>query len=111
MEAKFFAPVQTGPGARPPFYTMGTGSFPGVKRPERGVDQPPPSGAKVKKKSRAIHLRPLWAFVACSKGKLYLNLHLWFFGVHGWHNWLRHYAKSRKDKGSIPDDVIAVFPT
>ena len=46
VEAKFFAPLQTGPGAHPPFYTMGTGSFPGVKRPERGVE--PPSGAKVK---------------------------------------------------------------
>jgi len=35
-EARFFAPVQTGPGAYP-----GTGSFPGVKRPGRGVDHPP----------------------------------------------------------------------
>jgi hypothetical protein len=26
-----FAPVQTGPGAHPAFYTMGTGSFPGVE--------------------------------------------------------------------------------
>ena len=29
--ARFFAPVQTGPGAHPASYTMGTGSFPGVK--------------------------------------------------------------------------------
>jgi hypothetical protein len=29
------------------FYTMGTGSFPGVKRPERGVEHPPPSSAEV----------------------------------------------------------------
>jgi hypothetical protein len=29
--------------------TMGTGSFPGVKRPERGADHPPPSSAEVKK--------------------------------------------------------------
>jgi len=29
------APVQTGPGAHPASYTMGTGSFPGVKRPRR----------------------------------------------------------------------------
>jgi len=27
---------------------MGTGSFPGVKWPGRGVDNPPPSRAKVK---------------------------------------------------------------
>jgi len=30
-EARFSAPVQTGPGVHPAFYTMGTGSFPGVK--------------------------------------------------------------------------------
>jgi hypothetical protein len=34
------APVQTGPGAHPASYTMGSGSFPGVKRPGRGVDHP-----------------------------------------------------------------------
>jgi len=26
---------------------MGTGSFPGIKRPGRGVDHPPPSAAEV----------------------------------------------------------------
>jgi hypothetical protein len=29
--------------------TMGTGSFPGVKRPGRGADHPPPCSAEVKK--------------------------------------------------------------
>jgi len=29
---------------------MGTGSFPGVKRPRRGVDHPPPSRAEVKER-------------------------------------------------------------
>jgi hypothetical protein len=28
--------------------TMGTGYFPGVKRPGRGADHPPPPSAKVK---------------------------------------------------------------
>ena len=42
-EARFFAPVQTGPGAYPASCTMGTGSFPGVQRPGRGADHPPPS--------------------------------------------------------------------
>ena len=37
----FSAPLQTGPGAHPDSYTMGTGSFPGLNRPERGVDNPP----------------------------------------------------------------------
>ena len=31
MEARFSAPVQTGPGAHPASCTKGTGSFPGVK--------------------------------------------------------------------------------
>jgi hypothetical protein len=48
--ARFSAPVQTGPGAYPASCTMGTGSFPGIKRPERGVDHPPPSSAKVKER-------------------------------------------------------------
>ena len=43
MRARFSAPVQTGPGAYPAFCIMGTGSFPGVKRPGRGADHPPPS--------------------------------------------------------------------
>ena len=34
---RFSAPVQTGPGAHPASYAMGTGSFPAVKRPGRGV--------------------------------------------------------------------------
>jgi hypothetical protein len=29
-------------------YTMGTGSFPGVKRPGCGADHPPPTSAEVK---------------------------------------------------------------
>ena len=37
---RFSAPVQTGPGVQPASYTMGTGSFPGVKRPGRGVARP-----------------------------------------------------------------------
>ena len=40
---KLSAPVQTGPAAYPASCTMGTGSFPGVKRPGRGADHPPPS--------------------------------------------------------------------
>jgi hypothetical protein len=47
--ARFFAHVKTGPEAHPASWTMGTGSFPGVKWPERGADHPPPSSAEVKK--------------------------------------------------------------
>jgi hypothetical protein len=43
--------VQTGSGAHPASYTMGTGgSFPGGRaRPGRDADHSPPSGAEVKK--------------------------------------------------------------
>ena len=41
VAARFSAPAQTSPGAHPASYTMGTGSFPGVKRTRRGVDHPP----------------------------------------------------------------------
>ena len=45
--ARFSAPVQTGPGGHPASYTMGTGSFTGVKRPGRGADHPPTSSSEV----------------------------------------------------------------
>jgi len=44
--AKFFAPVQTSPGANLASYTMDTGSFPGIKRPGRDADHPPTSSAE-----------------------------------------------------------------
>ena len=48
--ARFSAPVQTGPGAHPTTYTMGTGSVPVVKLPGRGDDHSPPSIAEVKER-------------------------------------------------------------
>ena len=47
--ARFYAPVQTCPGAHPDSYTMGSGSFSGVKRPVHGVDHPPHSQPRLKK--------------------------------------------------------------
>ena len=38
------------PGAHPTTYTMGTRSFPGVKWPGRGVNNPSPSSAEVKER-------------------------------------------------------------
>jgi hypothetical protein len=61
--SRFSAPVQTGPGAHPASCTVGTGSFPGVKRPGRGVDHPPSSSAEVKERVELY----LWAFMACSR--------------------------------------------
>jgi hypothetical protein len=41
--------VQISSGVHPASCTMGTGSFPGVKRPGRDADHTPPSSAEVKK--------------------------------------------------------------
>ena len=48
MGARFSAPFQTGSEAHPTSYTMDTVSFPGVKRPGRGVIEPLRSRAEVK---------------------------------------------------------------
>jgi len=48
--ARFSAPVQTGSSAHLAHCTMGTGSFPGVNQPGRGIDHPPPSSAEVKRR-------------------------------------------------------------
>jgi len=47
--ARSSAPVQTGPGAHPVFYTMGTGFFLGVRGPEHEVDNPPHPTPMLKK--------------------------------------------------------------
>jgi hypothetical protein len=48
--ARFSEPVQTVSEAQPASYTMGTGSFPGVKLLGRGVDHPPLSSAGVRQR-------------------------------------------------------------
>jgi hypothetical protein len=47
--ARFSAPVQRGTGAHPGSYIVGTGSFPGVKRPGRGVHHPSYLAPRLKK--------------------------------------------------------------
>ena len=47
--ARFFVPVQTSPGAHLASYTLDTGPFTGVKRPERGVDHPSHLAPRLKK--------------------------------------------------------------
>jgi hypothetical protein len=60
-EARFSAPVQTGPLAHLASCIMGTGSFPGIKR-GRGVTlNPHPLPVPWSLKSRAIPLLPLRA--------------------------------------------------
>ena len=48
VREQFSASVQTGSGNHPASYIMGTGPFPGVKRPRRGLDHPTLSSAEVK---------------------------------------------------------------
>jgi len=43
---------------------MGTGSFPGVKRAERGIDHPPHLAPSLKNDYRYTSIA-LWAFMAC----------------------------------------------
>ena len=61
--ARISVPVQIGPGVHPASYTTGTGSFPGVKRPERGVHHPPLSSVEAKERVE-LYLYSSPAFVA-----------------------------------------------
>jgi hypothetical protein len=64
VRVRLSAPVQTGPGAHPVSYTMGTGPFPGVMRPGRGGDHPSPSSAEVKERVEVYLHSPVCAFMA-----------------------------------------------
>ena len=82
VKARFSAPVQTGTGAHPASCTMGTVSFPGVKRPGRGVNHPPTSSAEVKERIELYLYSPLWVFMACSRvATLYLYIFYTGFGI------------------------------
>ena len=73
VEARFSAPVQTDPGAHQISYTMGTGSFLGVKRPGRGVDHPPHLAPRLKKEYSYISTPPL-GLRGLFEGELYAYL-------------------------------------
>ena len=69
--ARFPALVQTGPGTHPTSCIMGTGSFPGVKRPGRGVAQPPTLAPRLKKEYSYTSTLPL-GLRGLLQGELYL---------------------------------------
>ena len=50
MGARFSAPVKTGAGTHPAFYTVGNGSCPGVKQLGCSIEHPTPSSTKVKER-------------------------------------------------------------
>jgi hypothetical protein len=56
--ARFYSPVQTGPGAHPAPYKGYRVSFRGVKWPGRGVDHLPPSSAEVKEREELYLYSP-----------------------------------------------------
>ena len=78
-EARFSAPVQTGPGAHPACCTMGTGSFSGVKSGQGLTLTPHPLLVPCSRKSRAIPLLPLWAVCPVQSLSACARLHFTFF--------------------------------
>ena len=83
--ARYSASVQTGPGAHPISYTMGTGPFRGVKRPGCGVDYPHLSSADVKEGVELYLYYPLFTFMACSRMNFTFNFYVEFLVALGTH--------------------------
>jgi hypothetical protein len=54
---------------------MGTGSFPGVKQPGRGVDHPAPFSAEVNERVELIPLLPVVDLRGLLWGELYVLKH------------------------------------
>jgi len=77
--ARFSAPVQTGPGARPASCTMSTDSFLGPKS-GRGVTLTPhPNLVPWSRKGTTIPLRPLWAVRPVQSLSACTRVHFTFF--------------------------------
>jgi hypothetical protein len=84
--ARNFSPhhrVQTGPGAHPASYPMGTtGSFPGVKLPVRESDHSPPSSAEVKNAWSYTSIHPIRLHgVMLSYKPNYLDEQTWDYAI------------------------------
>ena len=107
-EERFSAPVQNGPGAHPASYTMGSGSFPGVKQPGCGADHPSPPSAENYTSTPPLGLRSLFL------GELYLYLYLLPNRGTQWCSLLSHCISSQKFMGSFPDggnlDILLNYP-
>ena len=58
MGARFYTPVQTGPGTHPASCTMGTRSFPGIKSGRSVTLTPHPCLVPWSRKGRTIHIFP-----------------------------------------------------
>ena len=98
LGARFSAPVQTGSEAHPASYTMGTGSFQGIKRTGCGVDHSHPSSAKVKERVELY----LYSLSGSSMPVLwwtYLYLYL-YIDPHNWVTILSHDKILNKYRGA-----------
>ena len=76
--------VQTGPGTHPASYTMGTGSFAGVKRPVRSFNHPPLSSAEVKERVELYLYSPSgfsWPVLGRTLLLLYLHFTLFIYSL------------------------------
>jgi len=101
-----FPPVQTGPGAHPVSYKMGTGSLPGVKCGRDVLLTTHPLLVPRSWKSRAIPLPTLWV---CNG--ITLPFYLFLLNMTGTavEQWLRCCATNRKVAGSMPAGVSGYF--
>ena len=72
VEARFSAPIQTGPEFHPTCYTMGTGSFLGVKRPEWRC--PPTTSSVNVKETIELYLYSPLGLRVLFEGEVYLYL-------------------------------------
>ena len=80
VEARFSTPVQTDPGAHQACYTTVAGSFPGVKRPGRGLDSPPHLVPRLKKEYSYTSAPTLGL-----RGQLYGELYLYHIKWQNFH--------------------------
>ena len=81
MGARFSAPVQIGPRAYPAACTVGTGSFPGVNRPRRGADHPPPSKCRGQERVGLNFYSPLGL-----RGLSFEHFYLYYVEMSGEHH-------------------------
>ena len=75
--ARFSAPVQTGLGPHPAFYTLRTGSFLRIKRPESGVEHPHQITLGLKEEKSNTSFGSSWPFI----GEIYLLFYLTYYYV------------------------------
>jgi len=64
---RFSATAQTDPRVHPASYTVGTGSFPEINRPERDADHPSQSSVEVRERVELHVVLLISASVACSR--------------------------------------------